>query len=72
MSLKGKKCLKSDIWPEATNQAKGTKNIMRKVWAIKAHYWQKASMIYSILLFLKSKKARYVNQLTSYTITIVY
>lgn len=39
MILTSKGRLGPDIWPETEDQVKGTEDIMRKIWAKKAHHW---------------------------------
>lgn len=61
MVLTSKKSLKPDIQPKIIDQAKGTKDIIRKIWARKVHNQQKVSKIYFIALFFFGKKTKHVS-----------
>lgn len=71
MVLTSKGRLGADIWPKARNQAKGVKDIMRRVWDTEVYYWQKASKTNSIVLSPSGKEARNVSLLISYNKTIM-
>lgn len=60
-----------NIWPEVADQAKGTKDIMRRVWAIEAYCQQKVSETNSIALFSSGKKAKYMSELIFDSMTIM-
>lgn len=59
-----------DIWPEILNYAKGTKEIMRTIWAEEAHCQQMASEMKTCLLSPSSKEAKHVSPLISCYVTI--
>ena len=55
-----------DIWPETSQQAESTKNMMRSIWGKEA-YWQcKISGTKSCLLSPFGKEARFVGPLHCY------
>ena len=70
MVLTGNRRLSSEIRPKTPNQAKGTEDIIRSIWAEEAYCWQKASKIKTCLFSLSSKKARHMSLLISCYVTI--
>lgn len=71
MVLTDEKHLEPDIWPKAANQAKSMEDIIRRVWATKTQYWQKAKKTHFILSFPSRKEAKNMSQLIFYHMTIM-
>ncbi len=70
MVLTGSGRLSPDIWPETPDQAEGTEEMMRTVWAEEAHRRRKASGTKTCLLSPSGKEARHVSPLISCYVTI--
>lgn len=60
MVLIGKEYPELDIWPETSEQAKFTKDMIRLIWGKEAHWQCKASETKSCLLFFSSKEIRFM------------
>ncbi len=70
MVLTGNGRLGPNIWPESPDQAKGTEEMMKTVWAEEAYRRRKVSGIKTCLLSPSVKEARHMSPLIFCYVTI--
>ncbi len=70
MILTGDRRLGPDIWPKTPDQAEGTEEMMRTVWAEEIHHRQKTCGMKICSLSSFGKEARHVSPLISCYVTI--